>query len=154
MLFPEDPKKRPALWESMKEQLAHDSMCYVVLDGIGYSNASASLDINTEKMIQQMKSAMICRISARHGKAIAPHFAANLNDSTASITVFITYPSEGSQVVAIEQLRRDLETAVINLLFCGGEVNAVFVPLDISPWDMSDAEVHSTQEGLMFSKRI
>jgi hypothetical protein len=156
MLFPENPEKRPELWESMEKQLAHEAMCYVVIDGIGYPDASATLGINVsaENLVQRMKSAMICRISASHGKPIAPHFAANLEGATASITEFVTYPSEGTQTVNVGQLRHDLEAAVINLLFGSGEINRVFVPLDINPWDMRDAEVHSTSEGLMFNKRV
>ncbi|CUI02839.1 hypothetical protein BN2497_11609 [Janthinobacterium sp. CG23_2] len=52
-----------------------------------------------------------------------------------------------------EKLKRDLETAVINLLFTESGVNTVLVPLPIAPWAMQDAEISLVQEGLMFSKR-
>jgi hypothetical protein len=156
MLFPENPEKQPELWQSVTEQLGREKMCYVVLNGMGYPDANATVhpNVSAEKVIQRMKNAKICRISATRRKAIAPHFAADLDGETASIIEFVTYPSEGMQTVNVEQLRRDLETAVINLLFGSRGVNTVFVPIVITAWNMKDVEVKSTIDGLMFSKRV
>ncbi len=35
MLFPEDPKQRPQLWEALSNQLAHQSVIQIVNRGEG-----------------------------------------------------------------------------------------------------------------------
>lgn len=155
MLFPENPEKRPELWESAIEQLNHEEMCYLIVDGAGYPDASATVDSKlAEKVIQRMRQSNISRISAARGKAISPHFAANLQDTTATITELVSYPSEGLRFVRTERLRQDVETAVINLMFGGERVDAVFVPLELEPWEMKDAEIQSAEKGVLFRKRI
>lgn len=155
MLFPENPEKRPELWKSLIEQLTHEEMCYLVLEGVGYPDASATVDSEVaEKVVQRMRQSNVSRISASRGRAISPHFAANLEDAIATITEFVAYPSEGLKTVRLEKLRQDVETVVINLMFGGGTVDAVFLPLELEPWEMKDAEIQSAKKGVLFRKRI
>ena len=76
MLFPENPEKRPELWKSAMEQLTHEEMCYLVLEGAGYPDASGTVDSKlAEKVIQRMRQSNISRISASRGKAISPRIS-------------------------------------------------------------------------------
>jgi hypothetical protein len=156
MLLPENPEKRPGLWDAVATQLAETAMCFVIKEGVGNplaeakeSNAGSAADA-----LARLRAAPICRISANRGNPISPHFAGKYKGDTVLVTEFLAYPSEGALTVHNEKLKRDLETAVINLFFAEGGVSTVLVPLHIAPWVMRDAEINLTQEGLEFRKKI
>ena len=155
MLLPENPEKRPGLWDAVATQLAETAMCFIIKDGVGIPLAEAKGPNRDEAelVLARLRGAQICRISANRGSAISPHFAGKREDDTVLVTELLTSPSEAALTVDNEKLKRDLETAVINLLFTESGVNTVLVPLPIAPWTMRDAEISLVQEGLMFSKR-
>lgn len=155
MLLPENPEKRPDLWGSVATQLAQETMCSIIKDGVGNPLAEAkepNRDM-AELALSRLQAAQICRISANRGRAVSPHFAGKRGGDTVLLTELLTYPSEGASTVDNEKLKRDLETAVINLFFSEGNVSVVLVPLHLAPWTMQDAEINLTQEGLMFRKK-
>lgn len=155
MLLPENPEKRSGLWDAVATQLAETAMCILIKDGVGnpLAEAKGPNRDEAELVLARLRGAEICRISANRGSAISPHFAGKREDDTVLVTEFLTSPSEAALTVDKEKLKRDLETAVINLLFTEGGVNTVLVPLPMAPWAMRDAEISLVQEGLMFSKR-
>ena len=155
MIFPENPEKRPSLWDSVAMQLAQKPMCLVIAEGVGNPTVEAVMlgrDL-VELTMARLRKTHICRIGANRGMAVSPHFAGTREGQTVSLTEFLSQPSEGTLMVKSEALKRDLETAVINLLFADSEVNMVFVPLCLALWTMKDAEVISTPTGLVFKKR-
>jgi len=155
MLLPENPEKRPGLWVAIATQLIETAMCFIIKDGIGAPFAEAKEPNRDEAMLAlaRLRRAQICRISANRGSAISPHLAGNREGDTVLVTEFLTSPSDAALTVDNEKLKRDLETAVINLLFTEEGVNTVLVPLSIAPWAMRDVEISLIKEGLMFSKR-
>lgn len=155
MLFPENPEKRPELWDSIRLQINRESMCYLVSAGKENANGIATVvsELFQDNILRRMKRSQICRISASRGVAIAPHFAASLDGSMASVTELIALPCDGIQTVTAERLRRYLEIAVINLLYVGGNVSEVFVPISIPPWKMADADIQSLPTGVVFRKK-
>ncbi len=156
MLLPENPEKRLGLWESLTTQLAQDAMCFIVEEGLGNPLAEAKEPSRTlaDLVVSRLRVAPICRISANRGKTVAPHFAGQQKGDTVQLIEFLTYSSEGAVTVDNEKLKRDLETAVINLLFAEGGVSTVQVPLCLPPWDMRDAEISLVPEGMVFKKRL
>jgi hypothetical protein len=100
-----------------------------------------------------LRALPICRISANRGKAVSPHFAGSYEKNAVTLAEFLTTPSEGAITVDDEKLKRDLETAVINLFFAHEGISTVFVPLSLAPWEMPDAEVALLPDGLAFRKR-
>lgn len=156
MLLPENPEKRPGLWDSVATQLAQEAMCFIIKDGVGNPLAEAkdaSRDM-AELALSRLRASQICRISANRGRAVSPHFAGKREGDTVLLTELLSYPSEGALTVDNEKLKRDLETAVINLFFTDGGVSTVLVPLHLAPWAMQDAEISLTQEGLVFRKKL
>jgi hypothetical protein len=156
MLLPENPEKRPGLWDAVARQLAEAEMCILIKEGVGNPLAEAK-EPNGSKVelaLARLRAAPICRISANRGSPVSPHFAGQREGDTVLITEFITYPFEGALRVRNEKLKRDLETAVINLFFAEGGVSTVQVPLHIAPWVMRDAEISLAQDRLVFRKRI
>lgn len=155
MLLPEDPKRRPGLWDAVATQLAEHAMCSIIKEGVGNPLAEAKrlLPGEAELVLARLQGAEVCRISANRGSAISPHFAGKREGDLVMVTELLTYPSEGASTVDSETLQRDLETAVVNLLFAEGGASTVLVPLSLAPWAMRDAEIGLTREGLMFSKR-
>jgi hypothetical protein len=155
MLFPEDPKRRPDLWDAVATQLAEHAMCFIIKEGVGNPLAEAKglLPDEAKLVLARLQGAEVCRISANRGLAISPHFAGRREGDLVMVTDLLTYPSEGASTVDSGKLERDLETAVINLLFAVGGANTVLVPLSLEPWAMQDAEITLTRDGLMFSKR-
>jgi len=154
MLLPENPEKRPGLWDAVASQLAREATCFIINDGVGDPFVEAR-EPNSDMAVlalSRLQAAQICRISAQRGTAISPHFAGKHEGATVSLTEFWTTPSEGGETVDSEKLKRELETAVINLFFAGDGVSTVFVPLSIASWSMRDADVHVVQEGLVFRK--
>jgi hypothetical protein len=156
MLFPENPEKRPSLWDSITTQLAKEAMCFLIQEGIGNPLAEAKEPARNvaDLVLSRLRSAQICRISASGGRAVAPHFACKREGDTALVTELMTYPSEGGATVDNDKLKRDLETAAVNLLFAEGGVSTVIVPLHLVPWTMRDAEINLTAEGLVFRKKL
>jgi hypothetical protein len=156
MLFPENPENQPSLWDGLASQLAETSICYLIEDGIGNPLAEAKGPDGrwAECTLARLRAAQICRISANHGNPIAPHFAGIREGDNVFVTEFLTYPSDRTLTVDSEKLKRDLEAAVINLLFAKGGASSVNVPLHIAPWSMQDAEISQVQEGLLFRKKI
>ncbi|MCD2476472.1 hypothetical protein LRN56_16935, partial [Staphylococcus aureus] len=65
----------------------------------------------------------------------------------------LSLPPVGKLVISQEQLKHDLEIAVVNLLFSGGEASMVVVPLNLTPWAMKDVDVNLKPEGLIFTKK-
>lgn len=155
MLVPEDPAKRPALWAAVASQLTQAPICFSIKDGIADPLAEAMVQGRNEAelVLARLRRAQISRISANRGVAISPHFAGKREGDTVFITEFLTSPSDGALTVSNKKLERDLETAVINLLFTEEGVGTVFMPLSITPWVMQDAKVCATKEGLLFSKQ-
>lgn len=155
MLLPENPEKRPKLWDAVATQLAETAMCFIIKDGVGNPLAE-SKRLNreeTELGLSRLRDAQICRITANRGSAVSPHFAGKREGDTVLVTELLTSPSQAALTVDNEKLRRDLETAVINLLFTESGVDTVLVPLPIKPWAMQDAEISLVQEQLIFTKR-
>jgi hypothetical protein len=155
MLLPENPEKKLGLWDAVTTQLAETAMCFIIKDGIGnpLAEAKGPNRDEAELVLARLRGAQICRISANRSSAFSPHFAGKREGNTVLVTELLTSPSEAALTVDNEKLKRDLETAVINLLFTESGVNTVLVPLPIAPWAMRDAEISLVQEALMFSKR-
>lgn len=156
MLLPEDPKKRPDLWSSLATQLAQEAMCFVIKEGVGNPLAEAKeLDTDmAELTLSRLRASQVCRVSANRGRAVSPHFAGKHQGDAVALTELLSCPAEGTLTVDSEKLKRDLETAVINLFFADGCASTVLVPLHLAPWAMQDAEISLTREGLMFKKRL
>lgn len=157
MLFPENPEKQPTLWQSVFEQLIKDKICLVIENGVGDPFSEASLlDKNSIKnVLTRMQSSDICRISANRGQAVSPHFSAKRNGKSIFFIEFLSYPSEGVLTVSNEKLIHDLETSIISLFFSknNDDIFNVFVPLHLTPWIMSDVDISSVEEGLLFTKK-
>lgn len=154
MLLPEDPKRRPELWDGLREQLAHERLCYVITEGVGNTNAEASI-VDTrfaDSLLRRMHLSKISRVSANHGKPISPHFAAEISDSLASITEFVTHPSDGALLVEPRRLRRELEIAVVAILFSDVETMSAYAPLNLQAWEMKDVRVEPRANGLIFTR--
>jgi len=155
VLFPENPVKRPALWERISAQLAKEAMCFLINEGSGNPLAEA-LEPNenlAQRTLARLKASEVCRISAARGQAISPHFAGIREGDAVRITEFLSSPSQGMKIVEQDMLRRDLEIAVINLLFTGGETNTIHIPLNMAPWIMRDANISMESGGLVFTKK-
>lgn len=154
MLFPEDPVKRPSLWQSVTTQLGHEKFCFLVDEGVGNPMAEARTPTAelVDKTIERLRAAAVCRIGASRGVAVSPHFAGQLDGSSIRLTEFMALAPEGSLHVNPSQMQRDLETAVINLLYMGEGIKSVAVPLQVPPWSMKDARIESTADGLIFHK--
>lgn len=154
MLLPDDPAKRPQLWSSLKVQLAEQAVCLVVGNGKGNATAKASLisEQVASALLSRLRSAHVCRISANRGYAISPHFAGQVARDVILITEFVLLPSPDG-VISPELLARELETAVINLFCTEKGVSEIHVPLHLSPWQMSDAEVTQEADGLHFKRK-
>lgn len=155
MLLPDDPAKRPQLWSCLATQLAERPVCLVVSDGEGNLAAQASLmsEQTASALLSRLRSAQVCRISANRGHAISPHFAGQAVRDAILITEFVLLPSSNG-AISPELLIRELETAVINLFCTEKSVSEVRVPLRLSPWQMSDADVVHGTDGLSFVKKI
>jgi hypothetical protein len=155
MLLPENPEKRPSLWDGVAAQLAHESMCFIIEDGVGDTLAEARGPGSevADLALPRLRALPICRISANRGKAVSPHFAGSYEKNAVTLAEFLTTPSEGAITVDDEKLKRDLETAVINLFFAHEGISTVFVPLSLAPWEMPDAEVALLPDGLAFRKK-
>lgn len=155
MLLPENPEQRPGLWDAVANQLLESAMCFLIQEGNGdpFAEAKEPGRHQAELTVARLRAAQICRISANRGCAISPHFAGEREGDTVLVTELLTSPSDGTLTVDNEKIKRDLETAVINLLFTEDDLNAVLIPLSIAPWAMRDAEISLVQKGLMFSKR-
>ena len=154
MLFPQDPKKRPALWESLVAQLAREAMCCLIAHGRQCVDSTAKV-LNQhalDEIAQRFRAAPICRVSSSRGAAISPHFAAALNGDCATIVELIAAPKVGALAVDDAQLRNDVETAVINLLYGTENIRSVVVPLQLMSWSMTDAGVQNVAAGLLFTK--
>jgi hypothetical protein len=156
MLLPEDPVKRPSLWDALATQLATRAMCFVVKNGVGdpLANADEPSREVTELTLSKLRASQVCRISANRGAAISPHFAGERDNGKILITELLAQPSEGALTVSDEKLRRDLETVVINLFFADSDVRTVLVPLRLAPWNMRDADISLKEEGLEFRKKL
>jgi hypothetical protein len=156
MLLPENPERKPSLWDSVEKQLAQEAMCFIVKEGVGNPLAEAnepSKDV-AELTLSRLRESQICRVSANHGRAVSPHFAGRREGDTVLLTEFLSYPSEDALTVDNGKLKRDLETAVINLFFTGGGISTVLVPLQLAPWATQEAEISLTREGLAFRKKL
>jgi hypothetical protein len=154
MLFPEDPKQRPQLWDALANQLANQGIVAVVSGGKGDLSApSKNLSADEiEALMSRMKGAPISRISASRGSAIAPHFGGSVQNRSIAITDFITTPSEGSLGVELVQLQNDLEAAALNLLYGTDAFDSVRVPVRISSWSTKDLSIGNVAEGIEFRK--
>ena len=155
MLFPENPEKRPTLWDAIAKQLRQEAMCFVITEGDGNPLAEArnpSSDLAQQAMARLQQS-QLCRISANRGTAVSPHFAGRREGVSVFITEFLSSPAIGLRVIQPDQLQQDLEAAVVNLLFAESGVSTVTIPLHLTPWTMRDAEVHSTPDGHVFTKK-
>jgi hypothetical protein len=154
MLFPENPEERRRLWDSVAAQLAQEALCPIIKNGIGDPAAQASPPdkASAEAAMRRLRTAQACRISARHGKAVSPHFAGMREDSGFILTELLSYPSMGASMVTEKDLRHILETAVVNLMLTEHAAREVFVPLCIAPWQMQDTEISLTPKGLAFRK--
>lgn len=155
MLFPENPEKRPGLWGALKMQLAQEAMCPIIAEGHGDLLVEAKEpDKNfSQEKLDKLQVSPFCRVSVSRGKAVSPHFAGTCDDKVAFITEFLSLPPVGKLVISQEQLKHDLEIAVVNLLFSGGEASMVVVPLNLTPWAMKDVDVNLKPEGLIFTKK-
>ncbi|WCM27852.1 hypothetical protein NDN01_02670 [Sphingomonas sp. QA11] len=154
MLFPEDPKQRPQLWDALANQLANEGIVSVVSGGKGDPSApSKNLSPNeVEAVMSRMKGAAISRISASRGSAIAPHFGGTVQNRGVAITDFITTPSPGSPGVELVQLQNDLEAAALSLLYGTDAFDSVRVPVRISSWSTKDLSIDNVAEGIEFRK--
>lgn len=156
MLFPENPAKRPALWSAVATQLARDEMCYVISNGVDKMQARAirASATEVETCLQRMRTADACRLSASRAGPVAPHFAVMQSITEARLTELITYPSAGESTVSINQLRRDLETVLINLFYEHPDLQEVLIPLHIAGWDFAEATMSSTDKGLSAKRAV
>ncbi len=154
MLFPENPNKRVGLWESFAEQLANQVMCFLITNGVGQPTILAKILTRPEidELLLRMHKADICRISVSRGKAIAPHFSAIFDQGIGSVTELITILPNALETITETQLRLDLETTVINLLYTNPTLHTVVVPLHIPMWDIKDVNIQSNDYGLEFRK--
>lgn len=155
MLFPENPENRPSLWDSVARQLAQEQMYFVVSGGVGILDSKAiRLDHDAvSNVMDRLRNSPVCRISASRGQAISPHFSGRFEDGNFYITEFIAIPLASSVAPDVSQLRNDLESAAINMLYGGGGAASVFVPLTIEPWAAKDVEIRSNEKGLVFEKK-
>ncbi|WP_139208551.1 hypothetical protein [Achromobacter sp. NFACC18-2] len=155
MLFPENPEKCPTLWDAIAKQLRQEAMCFVITEGYGNPRAEAQrpTDDLAQQVITRLQQSQLCRISASRGAAVSPHFAGMRDGASVFITDFLSAPFVGMQVIQPDQLQRNLEVAVVNLLFAESGVSRVVIPLHLTPWAMRDAKVHPTAGGLVFTKR-
>ena len=154
MLFPEDPKQRPQLWDALANQLASQGIVAIVSGGKGNLSApSKNLSpIEVEALMSRMKGAPLSRISASRGSAIAPHFGGDVQDRSVAITDFITTPSEGSIGVELVKLQNDLEAAALNLLYGNDAFDSVRVPVRISSWSTKDLSIGDLVDGIEFRR--
>ncbi|NRR28663.1 hypothetical protein HSX11_00385 [Oxalobacteraceae bacterium] len=155
MLFPEDPEKRPELWHSFRAQLGHDPMCLLIANGKASPDAPATR-VNTDEqaeILRRMQAAKICRISANHGNAISPHFAATLIGHQARVCELMALPNDGRLAIEPAELKEILETAILNLLYAQEGVSEILIPLQIPVWEMADADIHALPTGLLFRKK-
>jgi hypothetical protein len=154
MLLPEDPNRKPSLWDSVAMQLTQEAMCFIIEEGFGnpFVEAKPLTKNIAESALSRLRMSKICRISGNRGRAISPHFSGDRKDNTILLTEFLSYPSEGTLTVNDEKLKRDLEIAVINLFFTDHAINTILVPLNIAPWVMSDIKICLTEKGLVFKK--
>ncbi|MDY7804520.1 hypothetical protein U0E23_18930 [Burkholderia stagnalis] len=156
MLFPENPEKRPILWDALAKQLVQTEVCFVIERGSGDPFVDARLpndDVAREAM-GRLRRSQICRISADRGIAVSPHFSGIINGNSIFVTEMICVPEVGESTIRLDRLRHDIEVVVLNLLFARGGANRVTVPLHLDPWSMKDADVVSTDQGLVFEKKI
>lgn len=155
MLFPEDPDKRPNLWHSLAEKLVREPIFCLVAHGEQCDVSTARLlnEAAADELMKRFRAASLSRISSSRGAAISPHFAATLDGDCARIVELITVPEVGALEVNERQLRDDVETAVINLLYGARNIRSVIVPLRLSPWVMTDADVQDMGAGMLFTKR-
>ncbi|UXU87588.1 hypothetical protein [Burkholderia sp. S-53] len=156
MLFPENPDKRPILWDALAKQLVQIEMCFVIERGSGDSSAEARL-LNEEmarEAIERLRSSQICRISADRGIAMSPHFSGTVNGNSIFINEMICMPDIGGGTIRLDRLRHDIEVVVLNLLFARDGASRVTIPLHLNPWGMKDADVVSTDQGLVFEKKV
>jgi hypothetical protein len=154
MLFPEDPKKRPQLWEALSDQLARQDVALVVNKGGGDATVPSkrlSSD-EIEALVARMKGASISRISANRGVAIGPHFSGQIKDWSVTITDFVTTRGSSPSGTDLAQLQNDLETAALNLLYGGGQLNVVRLPIRIAKWNSKDLNIQSLSEGIEVRK--
>lgn len=156
MLFPADPDRRPALWESLRAQLSRDAMCVLVANGHGdaFRQATVMAVQEVEATITRMRAASVRRIGANRETAIAPHFAAMVDGERATLVELITYPSLDNITVDERQLRNDLGTVAITLMFELPQLRSLRVPLAVAPWTMQDFDIRQTGPDLVFEKRM
>lgn len=155
MLFPENPENRPALWDSVASQLAQEQVCIVIESGAAHLDSKAALldhDM-ASSLVNRLRKSPVCRISASRGKAISPHFAGRLEGANFYLTELITLPMTNSATLDINQLRNDLETTAINILYSCDGAARVFIPLSIDPWLTKDMEVRPNENGLVFERK-
>jgi hypothetical protein len=155
MLFLENPENRPALWNSLLSQLIQEKMCFLISDGAINSNEKAiNIDQNSAKaFIDKLQKLAICRISSNRGKVVSPHIAGTRANNVVTVTELITFPSNHSETKNIDQIKNDLESVVVNLFYAGGDIDSVFIPSNLEPWEMKDAEIRSAKGGLLFKKK-
>jgi len=154
MLFPENPKQRPQLWDALADQLEKRTVVVVISGGKGdLSAASRHLSPDeAEALMSRMRDASISRISASRGTAIAPHFCGSVYKKTAFITDFITNSAKGSRGVEIIQLQKDLEVAVLSLLYGADAFDFVRAPIHIPSWISKDVLIRTVADGVEFQR--
>jgi hypothetical protein len=138
MFFLEDPDKRPVLWESLRNRLAVEEVCYVVQEGRGDRAKTARvLDPATiAALVQRLLRLGLRRIGASHGTAVAPHFGLELHEDKAHLVEYITYPSRGRSTASEKQVQRDMGTLATDIFyFCPG-IRSLLVPLEMRPWEV------------------
>jgi hypothetical protein len=155
MLFLENPENRPTLWNALSNQLTQEKMCFLIADGVINSNEKAiDIDQNAAQVfIDKLKKLAICRISFNRGNAVSPHIAGTCENNMAIVTELVTCPSDNSETKNIDQLQNDLESVAINLFYAGGNIDSIFIPSNLEPWEMKDAEIRSAKGGLLFKKK-
>ena len=155
MLFPADPQRRPQLWDALIEQLNHNQLVFLVIEErfkISATTEILSKDF-CESFIQRVKKLAVCRVSANRGIASSPHFFGNSRGKMVAITDFITTPSASSINIDTQKIKRDSETAVINLLYAHKEFEIVKIPINIQPWNIQDFMTEQNTDGLEFRRR-
>jgi len=155
VLFPEDPNMRTSLWSSLLLQLSSAEMCYLVAEGcpnllthgVRLSRRDAS------RLIDRLRRADICRLSASHGNLVSPHFAATGAHNEAILTDLIVYPSTPDNRASDEHIHRDLETAAASLLYAPPKFMKVRIPIDVPVWNSREAKLSKEGRHLIFTRQ-
>lgn len=155
MLFPENPKNRPSLWESLAEHLSSDGYCHVVAGCIGRPNDEAATRSADEiaAIVKSLREADICRLSASHGIVAAPHFGLQMMGTAAArLCELITFSSAGTTTASDERLQKDLETMIVSVFYDYPNIRELIVPIKLKPWKVIDAEVVEVEQGLRITR--